>query len=286
MKQNAKSWEISDDFWEFVKPHIPHRSRVEGLCYFRAPGGGRKPANLRMVLSAILYVLRTGMQWNALAKEKFGLSGSTAHRYFRFWLEAGFFEKIWELGVQRYDEIVGVRWSWQAADGATFKAPLAQEAVGPNPTDRAKAGSKRHLLVDERGIPLGIVITGANVHDSKGLPELLNAKVKLQPQNSGTKQNLCLDAAYVGSPTRDIMEKHGYTAHVRPRGEEAEDIKSRKGKKARRWIVEVVHSWFTRFRKLAVRYEKTVASCMALHHLAAALICFRKASAALNPSTS
>jgi transposase len=215
------------------------------------------------------------MQWNALPKEKFGLSGSTAHRHFRFWIEAGFFEKIWELGVQRYDEMVGVHWEWQAADGSMFKAPLAREAVGPNPTDRAKAGSKRHLLVDENGIPLGIMITGANIHDSTGLPALLDASAPLRPTDKDTKQNLCLDAGYVGKRVEEATTERGYTPHVRPRGEEAKEIRNRKGKKARRWIVEVGHSWFNRFRKLCIRYEKTLASCLALHHPAATVICFR-----------
>jgi hypothetical protein len=55
-----------------------------------------------------------------------------------------------------------------------MKAPLAQEAVGPNPTDRGKKGSTRHLLVDGRGVPLSLIVTGDDVHDAKGLAAVLD----------------------------------------------------------------------------------------------------------------
>lgn len=89
------------------------------------------------------------------------------------------------------------------------------------------------------------------------------------------EENLCLDAGYVGADER--VSNRDYTAHIRPRGEEISESKRNPNFKPRRWIVEVAHSWFNRFRKLVPRYEKTLASCLALHHLAAAVICFRKA---------
>ena len=54
------------------------------------------------------------------------------------WEEAGFFEALWKAGLAEYDEMEGIAWRWQSVDGAMMKAPLAQEAVGPNPTDRGK----------------------------------------------------------------------------------------------------------------------------------------------------
>ena len=135
-----------------------------------------------------------------------------------------------------------------------------------------KNGSKRHLQVDERGVPLAMVITGANVHDAKGLPDLLDAVIIVRPED--TDEHLCLDAGYVGEPVQLILAGHNYIGHVRPRGEET---RRNRRHKPRRWIVEVAHSWFNRFRKLIPRYEKSLASCNALHRLAAAIICFRMA---------
>ena len=91
----------------------------------------------RKVLSAIVYVLRTGCQWKALSKGEFG-SASSVHKYFLEWKRKGVFVKLWRKGLAEYEEMEGISWSWQSIDGAMVKAPLAQESVGPNPTDRGK----------------------------------------------------------------------------------------------------------------------------------------------------
>jgi transposase len=91
----------------------------------------------RRVFEAIVYVLRTGCQWKALPKARFG-SASSVHRYFRQWLEAGFFETLWKAGLAECDEMEGISWKWRSLDGAMVKAPLAQEAVGAKPADRGK----------------------------------------------------------------------------------------------------------------------------------------------------
>jgi putative transposase len=134
----------------------------------------------------------------------------------------------------------------------------------------------RHLLVDEKGVPLGIVLVGANRHDVSQLGAVLDSKIAHQPGAArAVVENLCADAGYVGSTADAIIRRHDYIPHVRPRGEE---IRAKKNKrfKPRRWIVEVSHSWFNLFRKLKVRYEKTAANSLALHHLAAATIALRR----------
>jgi len=78
------------------------------------------------------------------------------------------------------------------------------------------------------------------------------------------------------------ITKHGYIPHVVGRRKEVEAKRHNPKKKARRWVVEVCHSWFNRFRKLLVRYEKLERSFLALNHLAAAIIAFRKVSLSVN----
>jgi transposase len=90
-------------------------------------------------MDAILLVLRTGMQWNAL-KATGICSSSSAHRRFQEWVEAGVFHEIWRQGLLEYDSVVGIDWEWLAADGAMGKAPLGGAKTGANPTDRAKRG--------------------------------------------------------------------------------------------------------------------------------------------------
>jgi transposase len=90
----------------------------------------------RRVLQAIFFVLRTGIQWKALPKD-FG-AASAIHAYFMFWCKKGFFLALWTAGLEQYDEVKGINWTWLSGDGCMTKAPLAQEAVGDNPTDRGK----------------------------------------------------------------------------------------------------------------------------------------------------
>ncbi len=97
------------------------------------------------------------------------------------WSRAGFFEALCKAGLAEYDELEGIAWRWQSIDGAMFKAPLAHDAVGANPTDRGKNGSKRHLLVDGRGVPLSLVVTGANAHDVTQIECVLDASVVKRP---------------------------------------------------------------------------------------------------------
>jgi putative transposase len=116
--------------------------------------------------------------------------------------------------------------------------------------------------VDGAGVPLSLIVSGANRHDVKLLSITLDSIVVVRPKASRRRrQNLCADKGYAGRPAAQAMRARGYTPHVRQR--------------ARRWVVERTHSWFNRFRKLLVRYEKTAANFLALLQCAAALICWR-----------
>ena len=126
--------------------------------------------------------------------------------------------------------------------------------------------------MDGHGLPLSIVVTGANRHDVSQLEKVLNERI-IDPVHE-TEENLCADAGYTGEPAKQIIIEHGFIPHVRSRGEEKVNMK--KGYKPRRWIVEVTHSWFNRFRKVLVRFEKKSANYEALLHLTASMIIYRK----------
>jgi transposase len=115
------------------------------------------------------------------------------------------------------------------------------------------------LLVDGNGVPLSLVVTGANRHDVSQLEAVLDA-IEVQRPNPPHRRHkhLCADAGYTGAPALRVIEEHGYIPHVKGRGQEASELKSDPVIKAQRWVVEVAHSWFNRFRKLLVRYEKLV----------------------------
>jgi putative transposase len=131
--------------------------------------------------------------------------------------------------------------------------------------------------VDARGIPLSLVASGANRHDSYLLRATLANIVYPRPRpGSGHVETLCADAAYVGFPAQAASRIHNYELNVKTRRQEAEEKRIHPDHKARRWVVERTHSWLNRFRKLLVSFEKTEASYVALLSLAAALICWRK----------
>lgn len=156
-----------------------------------------------------------------------------------------------------------------AGFGFDFRLLFCQISPPPfSPKRRAgPAGGRdketRSVLVDEKGLPLAIVISGANTHDVKLLEETLDHVVVLRPKTDAqSPQNLCLDAGHAGSG--DAVIQRGYTSHIRPRGEEKKVLERKPNFRAHHWIVEVTHSFFNRFRKLLVRYEKKAANYMAL----------------------
>lgn len=275
--KDVPAWQLSDSFWESINPLLPKpKSRWRGRGKQRRNVGGRPPADPRLIMAGILYVLRTGCQWNAAPKE-FG-SGKTLHRYFQFWTRQRLFKRMWRAGLAEYDEIKGLEWKWQALDAAMTKAPLGGAATGPNPTDRAKLGTKRSLLVEAKGVPLAIEVGPANRHEVKLLAATLDGVMVERPVPSEEeKQNLCLDKGYAGEPAQQEAEARGYEVHV-PDKVNAKQKRKRKGgrRKARRWVVEVAHSWLNRFRRLLVRWEKKKANYLSMLYFACAIICWRK----------
>ena len=137
-----------------------------------------------------------------------------------------------------------------------------------NPTDRGKLGTKRHVLCDENRVPLSIFVRGANVHDVQGLEEMLVGLSIERPASVG-RVNLCLDAGYISPDTEWIVANANMIGHIRPRQEEKQEKES--GKKARRWTVERSHSWFNRYRRLLVRWEKKESLYLGLLYLASAI---------------
>jgi putative transposase len=147
--------------------------------------------------------------------------------------------------------------------------------TGPNPTDRGKRGSKRSVLTDGRGVPVGLVLAGANVNDHLLLRETLAAIPVSRPDPSAwAPQHLCLDKGYDYASPRETADEYGFALHLRRRGEEIVE-KRELGKRARRWVVERCHSWFNRFRALLIRWSKKPDNALAFLHFAAAIIAWR-----------
>lgn len=123
---------IPDAMWEKIESLLPPRKPHPLGCH-------RPRVPDRAAMNAIFYVLRTGMQWNALNKTTI-CSSSSAHRRFQEWTEAGVFEKMWELGLLSYDEAKGIDWDWVSMDGCMTKAPLGGGKMREEPDRPWQAG--------------------------------------------------------------------------------------------------------------------------------------------------
>ena len=150
--------------------------------------------------------------------------------------------------------------------------------TGRNPTDRGKSGTKRSLLTDGAGVPLAVTVSGANTHDKRLVRATLEELPAERPDPTrGPVQHFCADKGYDYPDTRQLIAKWGYTAHIKSRGQERADKEQVPGYRARRWVVERTHSWFNRFRRLLIRWEKKAANYVAFLHFACAWVSFRAA---------
>lgn len=263
----ATIWCVPDPLWEIIADvlaiHDPPKST------------GRKRIDQRSALDGIIFRLRSGCQWNQLPQE-FG-DDSSVHRTFQRWVTVGALPAIWAALVEGCAELGGVSWEWQAVDCALRKARMGGNVRGPNPTDRAKPGTKTSLLVEEDGGPLSAVLAGANVPDFKLLDATLESLVVERPTPTPEQpQHLCQDKGYDNRPSEAVVEAYGYIPHIRRIGEEKLDEHRVKRFPARRWVVERTLAWLSKCRALLVRYDKHGRNYLGLLCLACALLWYRR----------
>ena len=126
-------WEVDDALWAIIEPIL--------LDFWPRKRTGRPPACWRACLNGIIYQMRTGCQWNKLPKQ-FG-DDSTVHRWFGRWTQEGVLERVWAELVERCDELRGVEWKWQAADGSLGKARFGGPMSAPIPRTGRKTARRR-----------------------------------------------------------------------------------------------------------------------------------------------
>jgi IS5 family transposase len=156
------------------------------------------------------------------------------------------------------------------------------DVTGPNPTDRGKLGTKRHVLTDGRGIPLAVTLTGANVHDKWMVGATLDAIPLRQGRRPLLPRHLCLDKGYDYKDCDQEARERGVKPHIRRRGEPAL-VGCVRGK-PRRWVVERTNSWHNNFRALRIRWERKAENYGALVQLACAIIILQAVARELNRS--
>ena len=133
------------------------------------------------------------------------------------------------------------------------------------------------MIVEAGGGPLGVVVAGANVHDTKLLEKTIDAIVVDRPKPTAkAPQHLCLDKGYDNPTGHAAVKEKKYTPHIRRIGEEKLDKNGRKSHPARRWVVERTLGWLSKCRAILVRYAKKSCNYLGIIQLACALLWYRR----------
>ena len=112
------------------------------------------------------------------------------------------------------------------------------------------------MIVEADGGPLGVVVAGANAHDTKLLEQTIDAMIVERPDPHEHEQHLCLDKGYDNPTGHEAVTKAQYTPHIRRIGEEKLDARHRRCQRARRWVVERTPAWLSMCRAILIRYAK------------------------------
>jgi transposase len=224
----------------------------------------------RTVFDKLVQVLVLGASYERIADSS--CSATTIRNRRDEWIAAGVFTQLEQLCLEAYDKSVGLDLSEVIVDGCIVKAPCGGEAAGRSPVDRGKQGTKRSLLVEATGIPLGCVIAGAHRNDSPLLRPTLEHLGRFdQGMGIGLPDDITvhLDAGYDSAKTRDLLDELGCDGVISQKG-----FPLQAGK---RWVVERTNSWHNRgFRKLAICTERHARVINAFIALANAVIVIRR----------
>lgn len=204
--KSPKYHQVPRTMWRIAKQHLPKPNP--------RPGPGRKPRPNRAVMNGLWFILWTGCQWKAVATPWFGVSSSVLHERFQTWQQKGIWKQIFRSLLRFYRRKRHIQWKWQSVDSRSCASPLGGNDTGANPTDRAKCGSKIHILVDQRGAPLSVWITGANQHDKWSVDDLVLHILAKRPTS---EQNFWADKGYDYPDVHQFVTQQGYHKHIKHR---------------------------------------------------------------------
>ncbi|MDQ3221999.1 MAG: IS5 family transposase [Gemmatimonadota bacterium] len=254
---------VSDELWALVVPLLPPEPPK--------PKGGRPRVPDRSCLTGIIFFLKSGIQWELLPQEMGCGSGMTCWRRLRDWQAAG----VWDVAPRAPRSPRGRRpdrLEPGESGQCQHSSQKGGDLTGPNPTDRGKPGTKRHILTERGGLPLAKLRTAANRHDSVVFEDLLDAVPPVRQPNGRRRKRpakLHADKAYDIPRCRQALHRRHIGIRIARKGI---DSSARLGRY--RWVVERTLAWVNRYRRLTVRYERRADIHDAFLTLGCALICF------------
>ena len=267
-KGEQPPWIVPDELWERIEPLLPVVPR-------RADHPGRKRLDDRKVLSGILFVLYTGIAWEFLPQELGFGSGMTCWRRLRDWHEAGVWQRLHEALLAELNAAGALDWSRAVIDSSHVRALKGGPKPGPSPVDRARPGSKHHLITEAHGIPLAVSLTGGNRNDVTQLMPLIAGDPAgarpPRPAPPAPGRRSTPTAAMTTTSTAGRSGSKGITPVIARRGTEHGS-----GLGAHRWVVEQSIALLHWFRRLRIRWEIRDDIHEAFLSLACAIICWRR----------
>ncbi|WTD39548.1 IS5 family transposase (plasmid) [Streptomyces sp. NBC_01643] len=259
---------VPDDLWERIAPLLPPRPPRR----HRYPG--RLPADDRAALRGIVYVLCKGVSWRDVPAEQVGCSGVTAWRRLRDWTEAGVWPQLHEVLLSELRGAGLLDLDDAAVDGSHVRAPKGGAHTGPSPVDRARPGSKHHLIVDRHGTPLVVSLTSGNRHDVTQLMPLLEAIPRIRGARGRPRhrpRRLFADRGYDYDKYRRLLRARGITPKIARKG-----TAHGSGLGKTRWVVERTFARLHQFKRLRIRYEIPADLHLGLLQLACSIICLKR----------
>ena len=255
---------LSDALWTIIDPLLPAPPAP-------GPKGGRPAVGNREALTGILFVLKTGIPWEDLPCEMGCGSGMTCWRRLRDWQADGTWRRIHKALLDKLRGADKIDWSRALIDSSSVRAAYGGAETGPSPVDRAKPGSKHHVITDASGIPMASSVTAANAHDVTEMAPLYNELPAVAGKVGRPRAKFAAlqgDRAYDSEPHRQGLRDLGVEPILAERG-----IDDDSGLGEGRWPVERTLAWFHQNRRLRIRYERRADIHQAFLTLACIKIC-------------
>jgi transposase len=225
--------------------------RIEGRPY----GTGRPPLPTIEVVETLRFFVREGVQWRELRAAAGRACGSTLRRRLDEWSATALLRRVHAALIRMVRSGPEVA-SWDVVvDSCSVRAKRGGELTGPNPTDRGKAGTKYHVVASTDGLPLGVVPSAANVHDTRLFPHLL----RLAQVVCVAIGRLYADAGYDSADNRDLCLRDGIEPRIRKVGEAHGS-----GLGSVRCVVEHDCAWLLANKRLDRRHDRLGRMILAL----------------------
>jgi putative transposase len=251
MRKQPYPTDLTDEQWAILGPLLPAPK----------PGGRPRTTDLREVVNALLYHLRSGCQWDMLPRDF--PPRSTVHDYYQAWLADGTLDRIHDALRGSARRAAGREESPRVGymDSQTVQTAHAGGEVGYD-AGKKKSGRKRHIIVDSLGLLLAVLVTAADAHDAHAAPDLL---MQLNPERLARLAVVWADSAYDAGPVREaVADMPGLELGIvrRPDGVTGWVLLPK------RWVVERTFAWLGRYRLLSKDYQHQTASSEQLIRLA------------------